>query len=273
MNHERPNELVAKRIVEHVMRVQLEHHDTHGGVDYLSSDGTVALEVTAVTDGEKDGAWKALKMSEAKGASNAELQACWIVFVSDKQTGMKTFVQRVQPAIVELEAAGETFFDNQRAAMHVIEKGKLSQIYRQLLDAGVERATYAPHEAHAEDPSHIHRLLTSSGGGGSASGSDESLVLLVDALREKPDNPLKLRQSGAGLRHLFVWLNDNTGFTIARPLSREAPPWGGDEWGLPTIAPALDPAITHLWVMHARSRLGWLWDGESWQGLRESFEV
>ena len=36
---------------------------------------------------------------------------------------------------------------------------------------------------------------------------------------------------------------------------------------MPSITPALDPAITHFWVMHERSRLGWLWDGETWQAL------
>ncbi|KQV05015.1 hypothetical protein [Leifsonia sp. Root112D2] len=68
MNQERPNEAVAKQIVERVMGIELTHADTHGGVDYLSLDGTVALEVTAVTDGEKKGARGALRKSEAKGA-------------------------------------------------------------------------------------------------------------------------------------------------------------------------------------------------------------
>jgi hypothetical protein len=66
-----------------------------------------------------------------------------------------------------------------------------------------------------------------------------------------------------------VWLNDDTGYNIARPLSREAPSWGDDGWGLPTTEPQLDPAITHFWVVHARSLLGWLWDGETWQELRD----
>ena len=268
MNQERQDEAIAKRIVERVLGIQLEHADTHGGVDYISTDGTVALEVTAVTDGEKQGARAALSRSEAKG-SPTRLQGCWLVFAADTQPRMKTFVQRVQPAIAELEFAGETYFDDQPAAEHVIEKGDLSHIYLPLLDAGVERATHVPHPDGPEDPDHVHRILPSTGSGGSVSGSDESLDRLMEVLNEKPDNPTKLRASGAEQRHLFVWLNDDTSYNIARPLSREAPSWGDDGWGLPTTEPQLDPAITHLWVVHARSRLGWLWDGERWQKLRD----
>lgn len=269
MNQERPNEAIAKQIVERVMGIQLEHADTHGGVDYMSTDGTVALEVTAVTDGEKQSARDALSRSKAKGSPTTKLQGCWLVFVSDTQPGMKTFMQRVPPAIAELEFVGETYFDDQRAAAHVIEKGELSRIYRPLLDAGVERAVYQPHPDRPEDPDHVHRIWTSTGSGGSVSGSDESLDRLMEELNEKPDNPTKLLASGAEQRHLFVWLNDDTWYNIARPLSRESPSWADDGWGLPTTKPQLDPTITHLWVVHDRSRLGWLWDGEKWQELRD----
>lgn len=270
MNQERPNESRAKTLVERTMRVELEHHDTHGGVDYLSPDGKVALEVTAVTDGAKDGAWQALQKSKAKGAPNAELQGCWIIFIPDDQSGMKTFVQRVQPAIVELELAGETYFDRQPAALHAITRGPLTDIYRPLLEAGVERASHAPHRYREEDPDHKHRLLVSTSSGGSATGSDDALALLLDQLDAKKDNPRKLAASGADERHLFVWINDNTSFAIARPLSREAPSGGGDQWGLPSTAPSLDPAATHLWVVHERSGSGWFWDGAQWRALQES---
>lgn len=93
MNQARPNEVIAKQIVERLMGIQLEHADTHGGVDYISTDGTVALEVTAVTDAEKKGARDALSRSAAKGSPTTRLQGCWLVFVSDTQPGMKTFVQ------------------------------------------------------------------------------------------------------------------------------------------------------------------------------------
>lgn len=269
MNQERPNEAIAKQIVERVMGIQLVHADTNGGVDYISSDGTVALEVTAVTDGKKQGARAALSRSKAEGSPTTKLQGCWTVMVAENHPGMKTFVQRVQPAIAELEFAGETHFEQQHAMVHVIEKGELSHVYLPLLKAGVERADHLPHQYHPEDPDHVHHIYPITGSGGSVSGSDESLDRLMDALNAKSDNPAKLRTSGAEHRHLFVWLDDDTWYNIARPLSHEAPSWGDEGWGLPTSEPQLDPAITHLWVVHARSRLGWLWDGQRWHEMRD----
>ena len=269
MNQERPNEINAKDIVERVMGIQLKHADTHGGVDYLSPDGTVALEVTAVTDGEKQGTRDALLKSRTQG-SPTKLQGCWTVTVAENQPGMKYFVQRVKPAIAELEYAGETHFQKQRAIAHLRDKGELSHVYLPLLKAGVERADYLAHPYRPEeDPDHVHLMYILSTSGGSVSGSDEALLLLMDALNEKSDNPAKLRASGAEHGHLFVWLNGDTWFNIARPLGHPEPVWAENGWGLPTIEPALDPAITHLWVVHARSLRGWLWDGTKWQELRD----
>ncbi|MFT2693903.1 hypothetical protein [Clavibacter zhangzhiyongii] len=270
MNEERPNEKRAKRLVEEVLCVHLEHHDKYGGVDYLSRDGDVALEVTSVTNGEKNGARKALKMSEAKGAPDFELQGCWIVLISDDRAYMKTFVQRAQPAIAELELAGESHFDRQRAVIHITEGGPLASTYRSLLEAAVERASHVPHRQREDDPDHKHRMIVSSGSGGSASGSDEAIDLLLDELRPKLDNLQKLAYSTASQRHLFVWLNDNTAYGIERPLSHKPPSGAGEFWGLPSGAPKLDPLITHLWVVHQRSGSGWLWDGAAWRELQEA---
>jgi hypothetical protein len=267
MNKERPNEAIAKQFVERVMGIRLEHADTHGGVDYLSPDGTVALEVTAVTDEQRKSARDALSKPAAKSSPRTPLQGCWMVFFLDTQPGMKTFRKRVHSAIADLEFAGETYFKRHRAKVHASQGGELSHIYQLLLDAGVERAV--PYPCHLqEDPDHVHRLKLSPGSGGSVSDSDESLDRLMEELSKKTDNPTKLRASDAEQRHLFVWLNDDTSENIARPLSRDAPSWGDEEgWGLPTTKPQLDPAITHLWVMHDRTRLGWLWDGATWQEL------
>ncbi|WP_341946311.1 hypothetical protein [Microbacterium sp. LWH11-1.2] len=50
MNQERPNERRAKKAVEKMLGVTLDHADKNGGVDYLFPRGTIALEVTRVTD-------------------------------------------------------------------------------------------------------------------------------------------------------------------------------------------------------------------------------
>lgn len=261
MNQERPNEIRAKKIVERVMGIDLVHADTHGGVDYLSHDGAIALEVTAVTAGENVGARKALGKSIRKGAPHAPLQACWSVSIAEGQSSMKTFIQRVQPAIAELELAGETSFYEQHAAVHVLQNGPLSHLYRPLLEAGVEGARCFPHAA---DPGHTHKIFTLAGGGGSVRDSDQAVDELTAALRQKPDNPRKLRATRARQRHLFVWLNFDTPYNIARPLQHEEPSWAGGNWGTPTTPPQLDPSVTHLWIAHEGSGRGWVWNGASW---------
>lgn len=266
MNLERPNEREAKRIVEKVTGMALKHADANGGVDYLSTDGQHAVEVTRITDGRRRAGRDALAASPAAGMPDGELQTCWLVFTSDTQPRLKAFRQRVHVALVDLERAGETFFDRGRAGTHLIEGGPLSRIYQPLLDAGVERASAMPIHAHKR---HAHRVIPSLGSGGSSSGSDPALDLLIEMLSRKEDNPKKLEASGVAHRHLFVWLDDDTRFDIARPLSHEAPSWGEERFGTPSTTPALDPAITHLWVVHESSRMGWLWDGKTWQELHD----
>lgn len=266
MNKERPDERDAKNVFEGVTGIELEHADHFGGVDYLSIDGEHAVEITRVTTGGRRAGRDALERSRRAEERGGDLQTCWLAFAPDTVRGLKSFMQRVRPAIVELELAGETFFERQRAAVHVIQRGPLSHVYRTLLDAGVERATAVPNHSHR---SHIHEVIPTLGSGGSSSGSDEALDLLVEELSKAVDNPKKLEASEAPFRHLYVWLDNDTRFNISRPLSRDAPSWRDEEFGVPSRMPLLDPAITHLWVVHERSRQGWLWDGEAWRPLRD----
>ncbi|WP_270352061.1 hypothetical protein [Microbacterium testaceum] len=270
MNQERPNERAAKQIVERELSIQLEHYDTHGGVDYLSADGTVALEVTAVTDGWKNGARDALRRSERIGAPAVPLQNCWIVSTSLDQTALRTFVQRVSPVIAELEAAGETQYSDQEAAVHILTGGPLSAVYKKLWNAGVEVAGNSSHAVRADDPDHVHQVFVMAGSGGVASTSNDAVSQLMEELRVKVDNPKKLRDSGAGSRHLFVWVNDDTEWSIARPVRGAAASGESDGWRLPDVAPVLDPGITDLWLVHERTLRGWLWNGTTWSAVDAS---
>lgn len=266
MNRERRDERDAASVVERLLGVVLIHADTNGGVDYRSPDRRDAVEVTRLTDGRKRAGRDALAVSRKVGTLEPPLQTCWVVHVPETQWGLKAFLQTVHPALVELERAGESFFEQHVAAVHVLEGGRLAALYRPLLGSGVERAEAMPHHGHRERAHHVIPALLS---GGSSSGSDAAVNLLTDELLRRTDNLTKLRASGAVFRHLFVWLDDDTRFDIARPLSRAAPPWSDQEFGLPSAPPTLDPAITHLWVMHEGSRLGWLWDGATWSELRD----
>lgn len=265
MNRERGDEAEAKEIVESVLGLRLEHADIDGGVDYRSTDECHAVEVTRITDGRKRAGREALNTSRRTGTSNGELRTCWLAIAPDTQHGLKYILQRLHPALVELEAAGETRFERQHAAVHVIRQGPLARPYRSLLSAGVTRASAVPDHAHRV---HDHQVILSLGGGGTSSGSDEALDLLANTLSKKKDNPKKLKASGLEHRHLFVWLDDDTPSAIAGPLSREAPSCH-EGFDVPTTPPALDPAVTHLWVVHEGSRLAWLWDGLNWRALRD----
>jgi hypothetical protein len=92
----------------------------------------------------------------------------------------------------------------------------------------------------------------------------------MDELRSKVDNPRKLQESRAVHRHLFVWVNDDTEWSIGRPVLNAALPGQNDGWRLPDVVPDIDSAITHLWVVHTRSLRGWLWNGEVWSVVVQS---
>ncbi|TQS88617.1 hypothetical protein EU811_20965 [Arthrobacter sp. TS-15] len=268
MNHERDDEDAARKIVESVRGIQLEHADVNGEVDYLSNDRSVALEVTRVTEKEKKDTRRTFEKSATDG-SEARLQTCWTVTVSEVHRPAKDIVQRVQPLVAELESAGLTSFYEQDARNHVDDNGEFSHIYSQLLKAGVAEAL--PLEERPDCPEHAHSVRISPWGGGPVGDSNSSLAKLIEEL-EKPKmrkKAEKLWRSGATERHLFVWLDDDTAGSISRPLSHEPPSRADEEWGTPTDRPPLDSAITHLWIMHERSGMGWRWDGETWWGLHE----
>jgi hypothetical protein len=158
VNKERPNEKAAKQIVESVLGIEFVHADSTGGVDYRSTDGEHAVEVTRITDGRKKAARDALRTSRASATPDVTLQNCWLVLVPDTQHGMKTALQYLPPLFAQLEATGETYFDRHAAAVDVIERGPLAHIYQPLLIAGIERATG---HSHASGPPHKHRVIPS----------------------------------------------------------------------------------------------------------------
>lgn len=269
MNQEHPDEAAAKQIVGKRLRgrARLEHADRFGGVDYLSTDGAIAVEVTRVTDDDVRKGRDALKRSRDAHVPGPPLKTCWLVIISEKLHGQKTIRQRIHPMLIDMDAAGQTRFDQQKAAVHVLQKGALTELYLPLLSAGIEVAEAAHH---AVDSGHVHIVIVSSGGGGSASGSDEALERLTAALTAKTDNPKKLAASGAEERHLFVWIDGDTPFAIERPLSHDPLNGTEDYFGLPSGPPDIDPVITHLWIVHERSGRGWYWDGETWDNVEDS---
>lgn len=268
MNRERPDEARARTLVERVTNVSLEHADKTGGVDYLSRDGTVALEVTRFTDAEKRRGRAAARSSRGSSATSSHLRSCWVLMVPETQPKMKGLVQRVLPHLVLLEEVGETHFSNHQATIYVRRGGSLSGVYEALLQAGVERAG-----ALGDDPTpekaHIHRVVLSLGSSGTVRGNDEALQGLEAELNARQDNLKKLTATATEERHLFVWLDDDTPYEVARPLHRAALGRAPGGETVPSRPPRLDPVVTHLWVVSEESGRGWLWHRETWTNLVE----
>ncbi len=263
MNSEREDERDAKGVVERALQVPLDHFDTHGGVDYRSPDGLVAVEVTRVTDGRKRAGRSALAKSE-NGEGQPALASCWLVFVDATHESLKNIERRIRPMLADLEAAGLHEFDAGSAQLHILEKRPHWEIVRRLYAIGIESAWVSDHP---ETPGHTHEIYPSLTTDGSIGGSNESLGNLLEELNKKTDNEEKLAESGADMRILFVWIDGDTPYEIQRPLAAAPPEGLESQFGLPTFAPPLDRAITHLWIVHEGSRLGWLWDGMNWAAL------
>ena len=280
MNKERPEERVAKAIIERELGVALEHADKNGGADYRSLEGaspTIAVEVTRVTDEDVRKGMDAWRKADRSKVSGSSLKGCWLIFTAETTPGLKTYRQRLHPLIVQLEEAGIDSFDDIPAQIRAIEGGEHAELFRKLLQMRVERASTRPHEKEVS-PDHVHRVIVSVGGGGSATDSDDAVALLTDVLALKSDNAKKLSESGADQRHLFVWIDGATPFAIERALSHGGEGWVRDDedsgavtddaFGLPAQDPHLDPAISHLWVVHERSARGWLWSADlGWRAL------
>lgn len=262
-NVEREDEKKARRIVESVLRVEIEHFDTDGGVDYLARDGGVAVEVTRVTDGRKRAARSGLARS-ADDTFDPPLASCWIVLVSSTHASTKNLAQRLRSVLADCEAVGISYFYRDEINLYLLQRPDQQALIGRMNNTGIESAWTAPHR---EDPEHLHEVFLSLTTDGSVGGSNESLANLMGELGTKTDNVKKLQDSGVPNRVLFVWLDGDTPYEIARPLAGEPPTDLEQQFGLPSVVPNLDPAITELWIVHEGTQRGWRWDGAHWSWL------
>jgi hypothetical protein len=293
-NKARPEELHALAIAERVLGIELIHTDSNGQVDLQSADpvgsldGEVAIEVTTVTSQERIATLKRLRKTIEERASKIPgnlppvvLKNCWIVLAPDTQPNVHKTVRLAEKHLALLEKHNVSRFDSLQIARRPQGGGsgakELDGAYARLAQLGIQLASVVAgceREVERDGSPHRHKAVFSLGSGGSASGSNESVGLLCQALAGRSDNLQKLHISGAKRRHLFVWVDDDTQFSIARPLARIEPEEGdGGQFGLPTVAPNLGPSVTDLWVVHSRSLRGWYWDSESWRSLEKPVTV
>jgi hypothetical protein len=151
-----------------------------------------------------------------------------------------------------LEAADVTEYD-QYATAHRL----LKSIPETVLSLAALQVVQA-HVIPTKDPS-VQHIFISPMAGYTARGSDAALAAIEEYLASRTDNIRKLNESGATERHLFVWLDRDTPGEISRPFTGGRIVESFGHFGLPPRAPILPDRVTHLWVLHSGTGIGWRW--------------
>ncbi|MBF4626087.1 hypothetical protein [Curtobacterium flaccumfaciens] len=265
-NPEHDDEIDAKNVLQSQTAYRVEHADHFGGVDYQSSDGAVAMEVTTVTSEE-------VKASTARRGAVLNTKTptpaagvCWWVTIDELHPRFKGLEARVVDALGVLEADGEPEFWSHSAHALLTGDPNRKVAVATLQREHVEHAVQTPEICSREGEEHEHGVLWSTSGGYVASGSDAALREIEETLNDKPDNYRKLAESGAETRVLFVWVDRDTEGSITRPL-RDGISEKWDHFGLPSRAPELDESVDELWVVHRQTRRGWRWTADGWTAL------
>lgn len=178
---------------------------------------------------------------------------------------MKGLPQRVATSLAQLKAIDQTDFSGQVARACAPRDRSVSAVYEALLRDGVECALALPDSVSSGD-GHVHEVVPCPGNGGGICEPDETLEWLERDLNSRQGNFQKLAESGARQCHLFVWLDDETPYSVARAVLRASP--DGPLESLPARPPRLAQVVTHLWVVHEESEAGWLWERRSGVGSR-----
>lgn len=265
-NPEHGDEIDAKNVLQSQTAYRVEHADHFGGVDYRSSDGSVAMEVTTVTsEGLKASATRRGALLNTKTAMPTA-GVCWWVTVDERHPRLKGLEARVVNALDVLEAGGVKQFWSRSA--HTALIGNLDRQIAEttLLRERVEHAEQTPEMCSHEEAVHEHGVHWSTSGSYVASGSDAALLEIEGTLNDKPDNYRKLAESGAETTVLFAWVDQDTEGSITRPL-RDGVADNWDHFGLPTRAPELNESVDELWVVHRQTRRGWRYTADGWAAL------
>jgi hypothetical protein len=264
---ERPEELRARSILERELGVQLVHADKTGGVDYrfTTSDGRAgAAEVTTLTSEQAKRANAAWMQLRAREYDASKLKSSWHAVVHQDRVRYSGLEEDLESALTDLEAAEVDEYKEPSSLELVIRRPEV----REAVTILRSRAVSAAQKIATNDPS-LRRIFISPMGGYTASGSNQSLELIEAQLAGKPDNAQKLDKAGVQVAHLFIWLDEDTPGEIARPFTGE-PGTQWDHFGVPTREPVLPAPVTVLWVIHASTGEGWIWQrGVGWRAVHE----
>lgn len=262
-NPEHTEEREARELFTSVTGTALVHADVNGGVDYRSPDGSVAVEVTTVTAEDAKAGRRASTHMFTNKLDDIGLRSCWKVDVDGRRARFKGLPLRVAPHLMTLDATGAGGFDRHGSSRLGNTDHGIIDAVAALRAAGVDAARPVPWLC-PDASGHRHRVMWAINETGSASDSDTALQRIEAELRPREDNVEKLSGSQSSETHLFVWIDDDSPFSVSRPL-RSAPGTPDAHFGLPTRAPEVAEAIQQLWIVHRVSRRGWHWDGATWK--------
>lgn len=263
-NKVQPEEILAAQVLRRVLGVTVTHTDVNGETDlfFETPMGTSgAVEVTFLTDQQTKIAQDAWVRERRREHVVTQLASSWNVTVKGDSVRYKLLRQHLEPHLAALEAAGTTEYDQYGIAHRLLKS--IPQTVLGLAALQVVQAHVIP----TNDPSVQHIFLIPMAGY-TARGSEAALAHIEEYLADRTDNVRKLEESGATERHLFVWLDRDTPGEISRPFTDRRIVERFAHFGLPHRSPILPEGVTHLWVLHSGTGIGWRWHQPAgWQPL------
>lgn len=265
-NKNRPEEDEAADVIAACLAVDRPiNTDVNGEVDlgFNTADGhSAAVEVTTLTNAKVKSAASAWVKQRERNNDTPSLNHSWTVAVPTKNVQYPGLAKRLEPHLSVLEKNGIEHIDDMIIARMPLGEGReaaLAVVAERVLDARV---------FHTKDPA-VRRIFYTPVGSWVSRGADDALSIIEQYLAECADNQRKLAKAGADQSHLFLWLDSDTDGAVAATFTA-LEERNGQLIELPSRPPTLPEPITDLWVVHRRTRRGWIYNSvNGWRTLRQ----
>jgi hypothetical protein len=243
-------EAAAKRIFELVTLIELQTNENgrSGRVDYVSVDSNIscAMEVTTYTNQERTALING-SGDYSEIIPRRDLMSDWVIQTRD-YPHVKKIKQLVIPQLHTLSVHGINEYYKSNHEWWMRNVPTLKKALSSFNSASVEYVKRQTVVERNEDGSANVVLLPVLNW--SFGGADSALEIIETDRKIFPENAPKLLNSGSELRHLFVWVDENTDRNVLDAFNSE-------RLGLPTRPPVLPNGITHLWIVNSVTEVGW----------------
>lgn len=256
---QKEDEIAAKRIFECNTFIELKSNEDgfSGKVDYVSSDPSLefALEVTTYTN--------ELRKSLVNGGGNFEsliprrdLFSDWIIQTRD-HPHRKRIIDLVIPQLHTLSVHGIVEYYKPHHEWWMRQVPTLEKTLSAFNSASVEyvkKGSFIDRDEHETANVVLLPMVNWSFG-----GPDSALEIIESDPKIFPENVGKLLESGAKVRHLFVWVDEHTDRNVLDAFNSE-------NLETPTRAPYLPQEVTNFWIVNRRTEVGWYFEPiEGWR--------